>query len=170
MILLSLQPPVLAGKRSRTNLIEVRGDISYCLFLSQSPQKNLPSHVAPQAESLITPSRQFFRRFTLSRRNTFPITFTYKISQYKYLFQRSDMHHHYSFSLMKFEHKYCCKTHSQTWCPKKLVPHYVATVMDMQLQRSRIEHSFIGQASSLEFEISHESICRAVATILSTTT
>ena len=92
--------------------------------------KMRPICSGPQAESLIMPSRQFFHRFTLSRRNSFPITFTCKISQYKYLFQRSDMHHHYSFSLMKFEHKYCCKTHSQTWWTKKLVPHYVATVMD----------------------------------------
>ena len=55
----------------------------------------------------------------------------------KYLVQRSDMHHQYSFSLIKFEHKYCTKTHSQTWCPKK-VPRYVVTVMEMQLQWSRI--------------------------------
>ena len=69
--------------------------------------------VAPQAGPLITPSRQFFPYFTPSRRNIFHITFTRTISQYKHLFQRSDMHHHYPFSLVKFEHKYCSKTHSQ---------------------------------------------------------
>ena len=31
--------------------------------------------------------------------------------------------------------KYCSKTHSKTWCSKKLVPRYVVTVMEMQLQR-----------------------------------
>ena len=44
------------------------------------------------------------------------ITFTCTISQYKHPFQRSDMHHHHSFSFIKFEYKYCSKTHSQPWC------------------------------------------------------
>ena len=106
--------------------------VKVCRFLS-----HIPHPVAPQAGPLITPSRQFFRRFTLSRRNIFRITFTCTISQKSIFFQISDMHHQYSSSLIKFEHKYCSKTHSQTWCPKK-VPRYVVTVMEMQLQWSRI--------------------------------
>ena len=41
-------PTVCLGlKRSRTNLIKVRGDMSYCLFLGQCPEKNSPSHCIP---------------------------------------------------------------------------------------------------------------------------
>ena len=66
-------------------------------------------------------SRHHANFFAISRHHAeiFSIsTFTYTISQYKHLFQRSDMHHHYPFSLVKFEHKYCSKTHSQPCCPK----------------------------------------------------
>ena len=44
--------------------MKVRGDMSYCLFLAQCPQKNLPAHCTPLKISVIEPGGYLTRLWT----------------------------------------------------------------------------------------------------------